>query len=469
MKISEFLNEMYAEKVDKNAIEIINKLQSAGFEANVVGGAVRDLAMGVDPNDVDITTNATPDEVDKLFPGKTHDVGKNKKFGITVVHLGNEDYEIATYREDMYSDKSDGRRPDEVKFGDRKTDSERRDFTINSLYLNTTNDEIVDYHNGLEDIKNKIIRFVGDPIKRIEEDKLRVLRAIRFSIRFGFSIDPKSFEAIKQYSNKVNPENGVSQERITEELLKMLKLGKPRKMIELLDETGLLKEILPELEDLKKVRHDSKYHYGEDGLEHTIDVVERLVNNGEKDIVVILAGLFHDLGKSSTMSTDKNDESVIHFYGHEKISGQIVEQLGKRMKLPTADIVRIKWLVEQHMLQNVKDMKMYKFKKIAGNKDWNALIRLSKADKGSDRKPLEAQAKTQQSFDDIEAKYRKGESEGGINPTPFINGKDLIDLGVKPGPQMGQILDSLYDKQLDYQFKSKEDALDYLRRKRIIK
>jgi len=234
------------------ALYIVKELRNAGYESVLAGGSVRDMLLGIEPHDYDITTNATPGVVEELFP-KTISIGKS--FGVIVVMIENEPFEVATWRND--GEYHDGRHPDTVTFTSMKEDANRRDFTINALFYDPIEDKVIDYVNGQEDLKNKVLRFVGDPIKRIDEDRLRMLRAVRFAARFDLSIDSASKMAIKENAERIHD---VSNERIQDELTKLLRIGKPRIAIELLEETNLLKEVLPEVEAMRNVEQNPEFH-----------------------------------------------------------------------------------------------------------------------------------------------------------------------------------------------------------------
>ena len=299
------------------ALRILKKLVDNGFQALYAGGYVRDKVLGLpDSGDIDIATNARPETVSRLF-GQTISVGE--QFGVIIVVMEGIPFEVATFRSDIGI--SDGRHPAEIVFTDARSDALRRDFTINGMFYDPISDKIIDYVGGQEDLTEGIIRFIGDPEERIAEDKLRILRAIRFAVRFGFQLEKQTFKAIQSHASEIAQ---VSMERIQQELVKMLEIGKPRQMIELLYESRILHYILPEIEDLKDVPQDPKWHPEGDVLEHTIRVMEGLVG---KSIELQLAGLFHDVGKpmSTIISEDK-----ISTPEHAKVGADITREILER-------------------------------------------------------------------------------------------------------------------------------------------
>ena len=268
-----------------NALEVIKILQNAGHKAFFVGGCVRDLLLKQEPEDFDIVTSAKPHEVADCFKNvcKVLEVGKN--FGITMILLNNEQIEIATFREDHFSQESDGRHPDSVSFTDMEGDSNRRDFTINALFQDPLTKEVFDFHEGQKDLANRVLRFIGDPVKRIEEDKLRMLRAVRFACK-GFILHSETLSAIQANAESIKE---VSGERIREELFKILSVN-PSLGLSLLKETDLLRFILPDVAALDGCKQDCIHHPEGDAFIHTCIVADLL--KGE-DPLLILAGILH--------------------------------------------------------------------------------------------------------------------------------------------------------------------------------
>jgi poly(A) polymerase len=426
----------------RNAKFIIERLKENGYDAYVAGGAVRDMVIGVEPHDIDIVTSALPDDIERVFSDfKTLSVGKS--FGVIVVMIGIVEYEIATMRIDNIN--SDGRRPDSVKFtSDLAQDAERRDFTMNGIFYDPISDKIIDFVGGKEDIKNGVVRFIGDPDSRIAEDKLRMLRGVRFAARFG-SIEHESLEAIKRHAKEIHV---VSKERIQEELIKMLKVGQPRRVINLIRDSGLMKEIIPEFMPMFTTNQSPEYHPEGVASEHTILVMEHLVN---EPIELQLAGMLHDIGKPATTTIDPVS-GKISSKGHAEVGASIVMDIMVRLKFSNDMISVVTKLVHDHMkIISVVDMKKATRKKFFAEDHFSMLLKLHEADRkgGCDR------------TDTLE--YVKGlikeYSKEPIMPKPFIDGRDLISLGLKEGREIGRVKEYLYDMQLEGLLLDREQAL----------
>ena len=411
-----------------NATKIVKILQDAGHEAVFAGGCVRDMLLEIEPHDFDIATSALPDQVESLFKN-TKAVGK--AFGVILVRLDKIDFEVATFRSD--GNYSDGRRPDSVSFTTMENDSDRRDFTVNSMFLDPIKEHLFDFNWGERDIENKVIRFVGDEKTRIQEDNLRLLRAVRFAVKFDFNFDFFTFKNIKFHAHLVK---NVSPERIREELVKMFLINKPRRMMELLMSTGLMEHILPEVKEMDMSLHNLKFHPEGDVLEHTIIVMEKLVG---RPLELQFAGLFHDIGKPSTMVM-KEGQPTNH--GHAEVGAEIAEEIMLRLKFSNKEIELVKNLVGGHMKMNqVRHFKKSTIKRYLALPYIEDLISLAVAD---------AQASTgdMSQVDFIRDKLEEWEPEE-IKPVPILTGKDLIGLGIKPGPIFKEILNEIETLQLE--------------------
>jgi len=427
-----------------NALKIVKRLQDKGHQAVFAGGAVRDMLLGDDPHDIDIATSANPDQVINLFKN-TKSVGKS--FGVVLVRYGDTDFEVATFRED--GTYSDGRRPDSVLFSSMGKDSSRRDLTINSIFYDPVRERVLDFNKGHQDLCDKIIRFVGDPNKRIQEDNLRILRAIRFAIKLGFTIDKKTWSAIIMNAEKIN---NVSEERISEELMKMIAIGKPREMMVLLYDSGLLKHILPEVDALVGCGQNPNYHPEGDVFEHTVRAMENL--KSERPILQ-LAGMLHDIGKPSTSSINEDGKTINH--GHDKVGAEMVDTLMRRLKFSNDDIELVKNLTSDHMLHHfVRSMKKATVKKMMALPHFDDLLKLNEAD-------IMAASGNISSLTYIREKMDTWKPEE-IKPKPIISGQQLIDLGFKPGPLFKEILNTVVDLQLEGELTTEDDALDFVRR-----
>ena len=421
-----------------NALNTLNIIQASGGEAYLVGGCVRDMVLSQKPHDEDITTSLTPEQVINLFESKGYEViPTGLKHGTVTVMMDGEGYEITTFRKD--GDYSDGRHPDSVEFStDVNDDCSRRDFTFNAMYYDGK--EIIDTYGGQKDIEDKVIRTVGDPDERFNEDALRMMRAVRFSSKLGFEIAPEVTESISK--NKALIHN-ISAERIYSEMTKTIQGPNRRYALETMQKTGLLKEVIPELDKLKSVKQNSKYHY-EDAFEHTLSVMD---NCPSDDVQLQYAAMFHDLGKGTTMQVDS--DGTEHFKGHSVDSARQAEDICRRLKMPTADRETIVKLVKLH--DRPEDPEMKDYRKSAAkfvynhqelsDVEYKQLETLWTADR------IAHVNKNTESLD----KYKK--ELDGILAGPHrisdlsVKGNDLLALGYK-GPEVGKAQKFLLKKSL---------------------
>ncbi len=426
----------------QKAIQIIKMLQHHGYQAVLAGGCVRDSLLLQEPHDYDIATNAQPKEVERLFP---HTIPVGKQFGVIIVNIDGDNFDVATFRKD--GEYLDGRHPKDIQFASMKEDALRRDFTINALFWDPIKDQIYDYVNGMNDINKKIIRFVGNPWDRIHEDKLRIMRAIRFAGKYLFGIDVDTYKHLKMLSFKIND---ISQERITEEILKALQYCNSKILLETWFDTNLMYHILPEVALLKDLEEPEKYHPEKYTLIHTSMVMHHLRND---DSILILAGMLHDIGKPYTqIITDR-----IRYYNHANIGSSIVRRLCDRLKLSNEIKERLIYLVKHHMdFINAKRMKKSTLKKYMAHKYFDDLLKLFYAD-------IDSSHKNFTNYNYIIEKKKEFEQKQEINPPKLICGKDLIDLGLQPGPQFSEILSDIWERQLELQLTTKDDAMKYIR------
>lgn len=428
----------------KNTLTILKTLHEAGYEAVIAGGAVRDKLLGLTPHDFDIATSATPMEVEELFE-KTLPHGK--AFGVVVVMMpGMDPYEVATFRED--GEYLDGRRPSTVEFSNMEEDAKRRDFTINAMFWNPLKDEVIDLVGGKEDLKNKVLRFVGDPEERIIEDKLRLLRAVRFAVKFDFTMEEETFKAVTANAPKVAAV--VSAERIQEELTKLFMLGKPREALDLLLATGLLHEVLPEVEALVNTPQNPKWHPEGSVFQHTIMVMEALDVNTS---LLVWSALLHDIGKPETTFVD--EEGVIKATGHENVGAELAEKMLRRLKFSNFFVGAVKALVADHMrVKYCVEMRKSKLKKLLAQENLLELKLLGKADSEASTGMLEWYEflkKAEETFEPEE-----------IRPDPLITGAHLIKLGFTPGPLFKEILDNVSTRQLEEELTTETEALEFV-------
>lgn len=425
------------------ASQIAQKLTQAGFVAYFAGGCVRDLIMNQSAKDYDIATTASPDQVISLFD-KTVAVGK--QFGVVIVVLGEHQFEIATFRrEGPYLD---GRHPAQVSFTSPEEDAKRRDFTINGLFFDPMKQEVIDYVKGKEDIKAKLIRTIGNPEERFEEDRLRMLRAIRFAANLGFEIESKTWDTIKRLRNKIH---SVSQERIRDELVKMFTRSNAGLGLELLSESGLLAEILPEIEVMKGVAQPPEYHPEGDVFIHTKMLMDQL---DKPSVVLAFGALLHDVGKPATYS---DEGGKIHFYNHPHVGVQIAEKLLTKLRFSNREIADILSCIENHMkFANVKEMRIGKLKQFVARENFDTELTLHKIDCLASHGKLELYQFLQEKVSEFKAEEMK--------PKPILNGNDLMSVGIKAGPIMKEILEEAYSLQLEHKIKSKSEAIEWVKK-----
>ena len=419
--------------ISESARKILSALNQKGYDAYIVGGAIRDLIMGRTPHDYDIATSALPNQIKSIFPC-TIDTGI--KHGTVTVMDSHASFEVTTFRTD--GEYKDTRHPEDVKFiSDVKGDMLRRDFTINALAYNE-NEGVIDCVGGLDDIKNKVIRCVGEPEVRFKEDALRMLRAIRFSVVLGFEIEERTKTAIKKYSILIKK---VSAERIREELEKILRSENPGGII-MLHQLGLLKYIIPELDVCFSVNQRNKYHLYNVG-EHIIHAVAKT----PEDITIRWAALLHDIGKPLCKSVDAN--GIIHFYGHHHESVRLADDILRRLRLDNDSRKNILTLIENH--DNRIEPSLVGVKRIMarlGADLFTKLLLLQEAD-NSAKNPKFLPDKLAK-INDVRVIYRKvlSERQPYVTSDLIINGRDLIKIGFRAGREIGDTLRCLLDEVL---------------------
>lgn len=428
----------------KAAYEITQTLRQKGHTAYFAGGCVRDELRGEDPKDYDIATSATPEEIESYFP-KTLPVGK--QFGVIMVLVGGKNYEVATFRtEGPYQD---GRHPSEVRFTGPEEDARRRDFTVNGLYYDPFEKRVIDYVKGREDIKGRLMRAIGEPRARFEEDKLRLLRAIRFAANLDYEIEDETWQAVKMMASKIH---AVSVERIREELIKILTRPGAGRGLELLSESGLLKEILPEVEQMKGVEQPPEFHPEGDVFIHTRMLLDRLEH---PDVILAFSALLHDVGKPPTFQIR---DGKIRFYEHSRVGAEMSENILRRLRFSNDETQAIVTCVDNHMkFANVKEMREGKLKRFMSTSTFPVELELHRIDCHSSHKILDNYyflKKKEEEFKKLELK-----------PKPLLNGEDLKAMGMKPGPEMKPILEEAYEFQLENKIGTKEEALEWARRK----
>ncbi len=418
---------------------VARRLRAAGFQALFAGGCVRDLLLGRVPKDYDVATNATPEAVQKAF---RRTVAVGARFGVVVVLDGEAPVEVATFREDLES--SDARRPDAVRFTDACGDVLRRDFTVNGLLEDPETGEVFDYVGGRADLEAKIIRAIGDPARRFEEDRLRMLRAIRFAAELGFSIEPATFEAIRARADAITT---VSWERIAEEIGRILVSSHAHLGLEMLEGAGLLSPLLPEVAALKGVEQPVQFHPEGDVWIHTGMLFDHLPPVPSRELA--WGALLHDIGKPRTF---RRSPDRIRFDGHDTLGARMAEGVCRRLKLSNASAERIVWLVRTHLyFKDLPQMRPAKVRRFLTEPAFPEALDLHYADCMASHGNLELHAFCRERL----AQYAREPAR----PKPLLGGNDLIALGLEPGPVFKEILEAALDEQLEGKISTKDEAI----------
>ncbi len=442
------------------AISILQTLRQRGFQAYLVGGCVRDLLLGREPKDYDVATNATPEQVMGIFP-ETYAVGA--QFGVVLVPAPDRDVtdtggdasrciEVATFRSDIGY--SDGRHPDEVRFsGDPREDVARRDFTINGMLLDPLGaqppGEVLDYVGGRKDLEAGIIRAIGDPERRFGEDKLRMLRAVRFAARFDYAIEPATFAAMQKLAEQIAV---VSHERVRDELTRMLAEGHARRAFLLLDAGGLLKHVLPEISAMKGVAQPAEFHPEGDVFVHTLLLLDNLPT--PCPLTLGWGALLHDVGKPPTFRVAPDR---IRFDSHVEVGVKMAEEICRRLRFSNDDTEQILALVDNHMrFGHVARMKESTLKKFLRMPAFDEHLALHRADCLASHRNLST-------YEFIRQKRAEIPPEK-MRPSPLVTGDDLIAVGHIPGPRFREILSAVEDAQLEGRLPSRGAALEFVRR-----
>jgi len=430
------------------ANSICDTLIRSGHRAFLVGGCVRDLLLGREAVDFDVNTDAKPDQVIALFP-KSVTVGA--QFGVVVIPEAEHKVEVATFRSDIGS--ADGRHPQRVVFtSSPEQDVQRRDFTINGLMMRHDNGAVLDFVGGQNDLRAGVIKAIGEPGLRFAEDKLRMLRAVRFSARFGFPIEPATFDAIRLHAQEIDQ---VSVERIREELTRMLTEGAAKRAFELLDETGLLKLVLPEVTIMKGVEQPPQYHPEGDVWTHTLLMLEGLPEGSSATLAWGI--LLHDVGKPPTFRPVSETGDRIRFDGHVDVGVRLAEVICRRLKFSNEETSQILALIANHMrFIDVRKMRRSTLKRFIRQPHFDEHLALHRLDCLSSHRRLDA-------YDFVRQTLRETPPEE-IRPVRWLTGNDLQDLGYVPGPLFNQMLHSLEDAQLEGLINSKQDAVDHVLR-----
>ena len=430
--------------MQNHALTIVKRLQSKGYTAYWAGGCVRDLLLKRPFSDIDIATSATPDEVLNLFE-KTFE--KGKAFGVVSILMEDHEFEVTTFRkEGKYKD---GRHPEFVEWTNDKQDALRRDFTINGMFYDPIQKKVIDYVGGKSDLKAKVIRAIGTAQNRFDEDKLRMLRAVRFAARLNYTLEAETKKAIKLMAPLIHE---VSPERIREELLKILTQENPEKGIDLMSKFNLLKEVLPEIEMMKGVEQPPQFHPEGDVYVHTLLVLKHLKKTPNPELA--MAALLHDVGKPPTFEVKER----IRFDGHVEVGAEMAQKICKRLRFSNKQTEHISSLVRQHLkFMHVKDMRKSTLKRFLMQERFQDHLDLHYADCMGCHEILE-------NYDFCKEKFEAFLKEPPPRK-PILSGKDLIQLGFKPGPLFKKILNEIETEFLEGALQTQEDALKFVKHK----
>jgi poly(A) polymerase len=422
------------------ATKIMQQLQAAGFAAFWVGGCVRDFLLGREPQDFDIATDARPEQIEKLFK-RTIAVGR--KFGVMVVVEGGHQFQVATFRAE--ADYKDGRRPEKIIFANAEADALRRDFTVNGLFYDPVTKKIHDWVGGEKDLRKKIIRTIGPPEERFAEDHLRLLRAVRFAAQLNFEIEPETFAAVKSLAPKIKL---ISAERIRDELLKLFSPPHAARGLVLLRDSGLLGYILPELVATIACEQSPDFHPEGSVFEHIRLMLEKLPADAHKSLP--WAVLLHDIAKPATAEREAGT-GKIHFYGHEKVGAAMAVRLLTHLRFPKKQTDEIVACVLHHMqFKDVKQMRKATLRRLLLRETFPLELELHRLDCLGSHGNLEL-------YDFLIEQAAALEKQPAIRP-PLLTGKDLIALGMKPGPALGVLLHEIREKQLQDELKTPHQA-----------
>jgi poly(A) polymerase len=426
---------------------VVEKLQKAGFESYFAGGCVRDLVMGRKAADFDVATSALPDEVREIF-SRTVEVGE--AFNVIIVLSDDEKdpiaVEVATFRKDVGI--KDGRHPERVERATVKEDVERRDFTINGMLYDPIREELLDWVGGQDDLKRGLIRSIGKPTERIDEDYLRMLRAVRFSARFQFEIDAELKVAIQEKAAQIKK---ISAERIFDELTRMLTSSHADEAFENLADLGLLQEILPEALPMKGCEQPPEYHPEGDVWVHTMLLLKQLNTNSPRELA--WGCLLHDIAKPPTFSHEPGDR--IRFNGHAQLGAEMSEKILKRFKAPRRFTEVVCELVNDHLrFADVKKMKASTLKRFLRNPNFHLHLEMHRIDCLASHQNLEI-------YKFCESQL-KSLAEEDLRPQPLLRGQDLIDMGFEPGPLFKEILQRVETEQLEGRLSSSDEAKNFV-------
>lgn len=431
----------------ETATEIVRRLQQAGNTAFWVGGCVRDFLLGCEPQDYDIATSALPEDIERLF---SRTVAVGRKFGVMLVVEGGHNFQVATFR--VESDYGDGRRPGRVTFSDARADALRRDFTVNGLFYDPLVPQLYDWVGGEADLKAKTLRTIGPPEERFAEDHLRLLRAVRFAAQLGFDLEAGTFAAVKALAHKIQR---ISAERIRDELLKLFAPPHAARGLDLLRESGLLEYILPELAATSTCEQSPDYHPEGNVFDHLRLMLQHIPAGSPRTLV--WAVLLHDIAKPMTAQRDSKTGSI-HFYEHEMIGALMAEEILRRLRFTNADIEEVVVCVRYHMqFKDAPQMRKATLRRMLLRETFPLELELHRLDCLGSHGRLDIYEFLKQESAGLAA-------QATIHP-PLLTGRDLMELGVPPGPSMGALLKELRERQLSDELTSPEAARAWVKRK----
>ena len=430
--------------MEKAARKIAERLRDRGHIAYFAGGCVRDMVRGLTPKDYDIATDARPENVQALFP-RTYAVGAH--FGVIIVLEDGFQFEVATFRSDEAY--IDGRHPSAVQFSSPEEDARRRDFTINGMFLDPASNKVIDLVGGQADIDAKLVRAIGEPAQRLAEDRLRMLRAVRFATALDYQIDERTWDALVASASSINQ---ISGERIRDEVVRIFLSSNRVRGWDLLDASGLMSAILPELQAMKGVLQPEQFHPEGDVFVHTRLMLSLLRET--VSIPLVFAVLFHDVAKPVTARVDETGR--IRFNEHDRIGAEMTEAIMRRLRFSGAEIEATVEMVRHHMVfKDAPKMRIAKLKRFMARPTFDEELELHRVDCQSSHRML----------DNYEFLLRKREEFANepIIPPPLVRGDDLIAFGLKPGPKFGEILEAVETRQLEGKLRTRDEALNWVK------
>ena len=439
------LTEKEQSLMEKTARAIVARLREGGHVTYFAGGCVRDIVRGQTPKDFDIATAARPEMVQQMF-ARTYAVGAH--FGVIVVLENGFQFEVAAFRsDDVYAD---GRRPTMVHFSSPEEDAKRRDFTINGMFYDPVAEEVIDFVGGQADLQAKFVRAIGDPGERFAEDRLRMLRAVRFATLLDYAIDQQTWSALVANAAAITV---ISAERVREELVRIFLSPNRVRGWDLLDSSGLLRAILPEVEAMKGCAQPEQFHPEGDVFQHTRLMLGLLP--AEVSVPLVFSVLLHDVAKPVTATVDQTGR--IRFNEHDRIGATMTEQIMERLRFSRAEIDATVEMVRQHMVfKDVPKMRIAKLKRFMARPTFDDELELHRVDCESSHRMLE-------NYEFLLHKREEFANEP-IIPPPLLRGDDLIALGLKPGPKFGEILEAVETRQLEGTLRSRDEALEWVKR-----